>query len=262
MKQKIYQADAFTSELFGGNPAAVCPLQSWLLDELMQKIALENNLSETAFFVRSGNQFEIRWFTPITEVDLCGHATLASAFVLFNQEGYGEDEIIFNSPRSGILKVRKNGKLLTLVFPADTLKPVPLSPELTDGFNYKPLEAFKGKTDYLLVFKNEDEIKKMEPDFTLVRKIKARGIIVTAKGDEVDFVSRFFGPQAGVDEDPVTGSAHTTLVPYWAEKLSKKEFSAIQLSDRKGFLKCTYIDDRVEISGECRLYLTGEIFVN
>jgi len=261
MKQKIYQVDAFTSELFGGNPAAVCPLESWLPDDLMQKIALENNLSETAFFVKTANQFEIRWFTPTTEVDLCGHATLASAFVLFNHEGYDGDEIIFNSLRTGILKVRKNVNLLTLNFPADTLQQVPLSPDLTDGFNYKPLEAFKGKTDFLLVFKNEDEIKNMEPDFGVIAKINARGIIVTAKGDEVDFVSRFFGPRAGVNEDPVTGSAHTTLVPYWTEKLSKKEFSAIQLSARKGFLQCKYSGDRVEISGECRLYMTGEIFI-
>ncbi|MGN6248672.1 MAG: PhzF family phenazine biosynthesis protein [Ginsengibacter sp.] len=261
MKQIIYQADAFTSELFGGNPAAVCPLVSWLPDELMQKIAMENNLSETAFFVWSNDHFDIRWFTPTTEVDLCGHATLASAYVLFHEESFKGNQITFQSKRSGSLTVYRDGNLLTLDFPADEVTPAELTKELTGGFNLKPLEAYKGKTDYMLVFNNEEEIKNLQPDFQKIAKVNARGIIVTARGNEVDFVSRFFGPAAGVNEDPVTGSAHTTLAPYWSEKLAKKELTAIQLSERKGYLKCTYLGERVKISGECRLYLKGEIFI-
>lgn len=261
MKQIIYQADAFTSELFGGNPAAVCPLVSWLPDELMQKIAMENNLSETAFFVWSNDHFDIRWFTPTTEVDLCGHATLASAYVLFHEESFKGNQITFQSKRSGSLTVYRDGNLLTLDFPADEVTPAELTKELTGGFNLKPLEAYKGKTDYMLVFNNEEEIKNLQPDFQKIAKVNARGIIVTARGNEVDFVSRFFGPAASVNEDPVTGSAHTTLAPYWSEKLAKKELTAIQLSERKGYLKCTYLGERVKISGECRLYLKGEIFI-
>ncbi len=262
MKIKIYQADAFTSELFGGNPAAVCPLDSWIGEDLMQKIAMENNLAETAFFVKNNSGFDIRWFTPTVEVDLCGHATLASAFVLFNYEGYENDEIVFSSLRSGTLKVKKNGDMLTLDFPTDKVEDTGLSPELLECFNVKPIEALKGKTDYMLVFKNEQAIKDLQPDLIAISNLKARGIIATARGSEVDFVSRFFGPQSGVDEDPVTGSAHTTLIPYWAKKMNKKELSAIQLSARKGFLNCKYEGERVEISGRARLYLQGEIFTD
>ena len=262
MRQKIYQVDAFTSELFGGNPAAVCPLDSWLPDELLQKIAMENNLSETAFYVRTNDTFEIRWFTPTVEVALCGHATLASAFILFNYEDYNGEEITFKTASSGNLKVRRNGHLLTLDFPTDTLQPVDLFPELTNGFNFKPIKAYKGKTDYLLVFNNEEEIKNILPDYASISKIKARGVIVTARGNKVDFVSRFFGPQTGVDEDPVTGSAHTTLIPYWAGQTGKNELSAIQLSSRKGVLQCKYSGERVQISGECRLYLAGKILTS
>jgi PhzF family phenazine biosynthesis protein len=260
MKLKIYQVDAFTSELFGGNPAAVCPLESWIEEELMQKIAGENNLAETAFYVKNNGGYDIRWFTPTVEVDLCGHATLATAFVLFNYEGHQNDEIVFSSLRSGTLKVKKREDLLTLDFPTDKIENTDLSHELLKCFNTAPVEAFKGKTDYMLVFKNEQEIKNLQPDLAAISKLKARGLIATAKGDKVDFVSRFFGPQSGVNEDPVTGSAHTTLIPYWANKTGKNNLSAIQLSARKGFLKCKYAGDRVEISGQCRLYLTGEIF--
>jgi PhzF family phenazine biosynthesis protein len=260
MKQKIYQVDAFSSRLFGGNPAAVCPLESWLPDELMQKIAMENNLAETAFYVKSQEGYELRWFTPTVEVDLCGHATLATAFVLINYEGHTADEIVFSSLRSGTLKVRKQEEFLTLDFPTDEIEKTELSPQLLKCFKFNPIEAFKGKTDYMLIFETEDEIKNLQPDLAAISKLKARGLIATAKGNEVDFVSRFFGAQTGVDEDPVTGSAHTTLIPYWADKAGRNELSAIQLSSRKGFLKCKYLGERVEISGECRLYLTGEIF--
>lgn len=261
MKQKIYQVDAFTKNLFSGNPAAVCPIDSWLDDDVMQKIAMENNLAETAFFVKQGNQYELRWFTPTIEVDLCGHATLASAFVLFNYENHDGDIIHFYSPRSGELNVTKRGELITLNFPSDSFEEVAVTDELTDCFDINPQSAFKGKTDYLLLFNNEDEIRKLIPSFELISKLKARGVIVTAKGEKVDFVSRFFGPLCGVNEDPVTGSAHTTLIPFWAKALNKTEMSAIQLSSRKGYLQCRYLNDRVEISGEAKLYLIGEIFL-
>ena len=261
MKIKIYQIDAFADQLFSGNPAAVCPLDKWLPDETMQNIAMENNLAETAFYVNEKEGLRIRWFTPNIEVDLCGHATLATAFVLFNHEHYTGDKILFNS-RSGPLTVTKSGDILTLNFPVDTLVEVPSLPELEKGLGAKPLKTFKGKTDYMLFFENEFQIKSMNPDLKLIGKADARGIIVTAKGNTVDFVSRFFGPQSGIDEDPVTGSAHTSLSPYWAMVLNKTEFTAIQLSKRQGKLKCKLLGDRVEISGTAKSFLTGTIEID
>jgi PhzF family phenazine biosynthesis protein len=260
MKQNIYQVDAFTDEIFKGNPAAVCPLEAWLNDDLLQKIAMENNLSETAFYVKDGNDYLIRWFTPTVEVDLCGHATLAAAFILFNYENHAGNEIKFKTLRSGELTVTKDNDLLTLNFPVDIIKPVEFSKEIEDCFNIKPIQVFKGKTDYMLVFGFRKDIELLDPDLTQIKKLDCRGIIVTAPGDNVDFVSRFFGPQSGVDEDPVTGSAHTTLAPYWSKRLNKEHLSAIQLSARKGMLNCRISGNRVYISGNCRLYLTGEIF--
>ncbi len=262
MNLTIYQVDAFTSELFGGNPAAICPLESWLPGELMQKIALENNLSETAFYVKKNDQFQIRWFTPKSEVPLCGHATLATAFILFNHQGYNKDEIVFSTVKSGNLTVTKQGELLTLDFPTDTPKKIDSTPGLINAFNIKPQKCFKGKSKFMLVFNNEEEIKNIVPDLKLIAELAPGGIIVTAKGNDVDFVSRFFAPYEGVDEDPVTGSAHTVLIPYWAGITGKDELSAIQLSARKGFLKCKNKNDRVDISGQCRLYMTGEIFIS
>lgn len=259
MKLKLYQLDAFADKIFSGNPAAVCPLDHWLPDDLLQNIAMENNLAETAFFVKKEDKFEIRWFTPAVEVDLCGHATLASAEVLYTHEKYNRDSIAFLSPRSGILTVTKDGNLLTLDFPSDKYERIELSQQLIACFNTSPLEAYKGKTDYMLVFSNEDEIKKIIPDINAISRLKGRGIIVTAPGYVVDFVSRFFAPQSGINEDPVTGSAHTTLIPYWAHKMGKSELLAIQLSARKGFLKCAYHGDRVKISGQAKTYLQGEI---
>jgi len=260
MSQRIYQVDAFAREIFSGNPAAVCPLQQWLSDEILQKIAMENNLAETAFYVKKDDAYELRWFTPAVEVDLCGHATLAAAFVLFNFENHAENIIHFKSPRSGILTVTKEGNLLTLNFPTDEIKPVELSEELMNAFDIKPQFAFKGKTDYMLVFENESQVKDVIANFPAISKLKARGVIITAKGDTADFVSRFFAPAVGVNEDPVTGSAHTSLIPYWSDRLGKKNLTAIQLSSRKGYLQCRYLNDRVEIGGEGKLYLTGEIF--
>ena len=261
MKQRIYQVDAFTSEVFSGNPAAICPLDKWLSDDVMQKIAMENNLAETAFYVKQGDKYEIRWFTPAVEVDLCGHATLATAYILFNYEGHKEDAIHFYSPRSGELSVSKNGELLTLNFPSDEFKEIALTDEITNGFDLKPIAAYKGKTDYFLVFEKEEQIVNIKPNLKEISKLRGRGVIISAKGNNVDFVSRFFAPQSGIDEDPVTGSAHTTLTPYWSARLNKKELSAIQLSARKGYLSCKYLGDRVEISGECKLYMAGEIYI-
>jgi len=261
MKLKIYQVDAFTDRVFSGNPAAVCPLDSWLPDDVMQNIALENNLAETAFYVKNADGYEIRWFTPAVEVDLCGHATLAAAYVLHHHEGYNEDEILFFSPRSGLLKVSRTGDYLTLDFPSDVFGPVDITAELTGCFGQRPGEAFKGKTDYMLVFDSETAITGCKPDLPAIAKLPGRGVIITAPGDHSDFVSRFFAPQSGIDEDPVTGSAHTTLTPYWAARLQKDDLTAIQLSGRKGYLNCKYRGDRVDISGQARLYLTGDIYL-
>lgn len=262
MKLKIYQIDAFAETIFSGNPAAVCPLDKWLPDETLQKIAMENNLAETAYYVKNGNTYEIRWFTPAVEVDLCGHATLASAYVLYNYEQHTGNEITFHSHRSGKLMVHKQGELLTLNFPADTVEKINVSEEMKSAFNYQPLEAYKGKTDYMLVFNSEEEIKNLKPNLPELAKWRVRGVIATAKGKNSDFVSRFFAPQSGINEDPVTGSAHTTLTPYWAAQLGKNELTAVQLSERKGNLKCNYLKDRVEISGKAKTYLIGEIFLS
>jgi PhzF family phenazine biosynthesis protein len=260
--QKIYQVDAFADKVFAGNPAAVCPLNQWLSEEVMQKIAAENNLAETAFYVKDGDNYQIRWFTPKVEVDLCGHATLAAAFVLFHYEGHQERMLRFISPRSGELTVSKQDSFLTLNFPTDTITPITLTEEMRVCFNHQPKQAFKGKTDFMFVFDDEEQIQHMVPSFEIISKLGGRGTIITAKGKDTDFVSRFFGPQSGVNEDPVTGSAHTTLIPFWAAQLHKSNLTARQLSERKGFLKCRDLGDRVEISGEAKLYLKGEIFLD
>lgn len=262
MTLKIYQIDAFTDEVFGGNPAAVCPLDEWPDDFLLQKIAMENNLAETAFYVKNGDIYEIRWFTPTVEVDLCGHATLATAYVLLSYENHEGNTIRFHSPRSGALTVARNKDLLTLNFPADVFTEVDLSSELLRCFEVKPQAAYRGKTDYMLVFENEDEINGLVPVLESISQLDGRGVIVTAKGGEVDFVSRFFAPQSGVNEDPVTGSAHTTLMPYWVAQLGKNELTARQLSSRKGELQCKLLGDRVDISGKAKLYMKGEIYVD
>jgi len=263
---RLYQLDAFADRLFAGNPAAVCPLDQWLPDETMQRIAAENNLAETAFYVRTDepNHYHIRWFTPTVEVDLCGHATLATAYVVYFLEDRPDvDEIQFDS-RSGTLKVcRSEDGWLTLDFPVDVIqKPNVQPPALQNSFHERPTIILKGRSDYLLVFERQEQIEALDPDFRELSTVPARGIIVTAPGNPdsgIDFVSRFFGPQSGIDEDPVTGSAHTTLVPYWAEKLGKNELTARQLSKRGGYLRCKLHDDRVDITGQVQLYLKGEI---
>lgn len=255
----IYQVDAFTDRLFAGNPAAVCPLEFWPSDEILQNIAAENNLSETAFFKKRDHLFEIRWFTPLAEVELCGHATLAAAHVLFNHLNYIEDHLIFESVYSGKLEVSKKGEYLTLNFPVDHLEPSIPPDHLFQALGNKPFEIWKGRTDYLLYYPSQEDIEEIKPDFNLLKKIETRGIIVTAPGYDCDFVSRFFGPFVGVNEDPVTGSAHTSLVPFWAHRLNQLEFEALQLSTRGGFLKCKLMGDRVLISGKACTYLTGTI---
>lgn len=262
MKIPIYQADAFTGELFGGNPAAICPLQEWLSDELMQKIALENNLSETAFLVKDGNDYHIRWFTPGTEVKLCGHATLAAAHILFTLLGQTGNTIIFHS-KSGPLKVTKldSGKLM-LDFPAnipEAIKEVPAG--IFEGLGIATAPVFKTSFDYMVVLPSQKIIEGLQPDFKTLAQVPCRGVITTAKGDEADFVSRCFYPQSGIDEDPVTGSAHTIMVPYWAKELNKTSMKAIQLSKRRGYLDCELAGDRVLMSGTAVTYLKGEIEV-
>jgi PhzF family phenazine biosynthesis protein len=258
MRIRLFQIDAFTDKVFGGNPAAVCPLDSWLPDTLMQQIATENNLAETAFFVRGPKRFDIRWFTPEIEVELCGHATLAAAFVIFQLEQFPDRIIEFGS-RSGPLRVIKNGDWLTLDFPVDEPSRASAPEGLINGMGLQPLEIYKGKADYMLVYSTPEEIESLKPDMAKICKTEARGIIATAPGSDVDFVSRFFAPQSGIPEDPVTGSAHTTLTSYWAVRLGRPELSARQLSKRRGFLRCRLAGDRVEISGQAQFYMAGEI---
>jgi PhzF family phenazine biosynthesis protein len=260
MKIKMFQVDAFAGALFHGNPAAVCILEKWLPEVLMQNIAMENNLAETAFVVNENGGLQIRWFTPKAEVALCGHATLASGHVLFNHLNEPGNEISIQS-KSGELKVRKEEKDLILNFPADTIHEVEMPLAIVDAIGLRPVSACKGKTDYMLIYEGQWQIEKIQPDFRKLKQTNARGIMVTAPGKESDFVSRFFAPAVGVDEDPVTGSAHTSLIPYWSKRLGKTEMTAIQLSSRQGYLKCKYLGDRVEIGGNAVTYLVGEIDV-
>ncbi len=260
MKLKLYQVDAFAEKIFSGNPAAVCLLKSWLPGELLQKIAEENNLAETAFLVQKDDFFEIRWFTPRVEVDLCGHATLASAYILYECEGYKGTAIEFFSPRSGKLIVTRLKDQLMLDFPVDEITPVAISPGIAACFSPPPVEILKGKTDLVAVLENEEQVRSFIPDQERISALGGRGLIITAPGNDVDFVSRFFAPRVGINEDPVTGSAHTTLTPYWSKRSGKETMKAIQLSERKGHLECTLSGERVLISGKARLYMEGWIY--
>lgn len=257
---RIFQVDAFTDEVFRGNPAAVVPLEKWLSPEIMQAIALENNLSETAFFVPRGGGYQLRWFTPAVEVDLCGHATLASAHVLYHHLGFDQDHIEFHT-RSGQLNVKQHGAAYLMDFPADRITATEVPPALIEGLNETPLEVYMGREDYLVVFETEADVAALQPDFSRLKALKGRGVIVTAPGNEVDFVSRGFFPNAGIDEDPVTGSAHTTLTPYWAARLDKEELTARQISQRGGAVRCFLKGNRVEMAGQAVTYLIGTIFL-
>ncbi len=258
MEYPIYIIDAFTDKLFGGNPAAVCPLETWLPDELMQQLAAENNLSETVFFVPEADGFYIRWFTPGTEVKLCGHATLASAHVLFSILNYPSDKIIFYS-KSGPLQVSRNeDNSITLNFPSNPPVLVESIPDgLLEGLGIGPVPVFSTSFDYMVVLPNQQAILDLNPDFSLLSKVNARGVIATAKGLETDFVSRCFYPQSGVNEDPVTGSAHTIMTPYWAAHFQKTSLTAYQLSSRKGFLQLELLGNRVTMTGNAITYLKG-----
>lgn len=257
MQLTLYQVDAFASAVFEGNPAAVCPLDEWISDELMQQIAMENNLSETAFFVEDGDKYQLRWFTPTTEVDLCGHATLASAHVLFEHLGYDKEEIRF-SCNSGELSVQKEDGRLVMNFPASELN-ISAVPDILEEAIEIPSKELYRDTDYLYVVENEEQVQNLNPDIRLLKKADVRGIIVTAPGKEVDFVSRFFAPGAGVDEDPVTGSAHTMLTPYWSKELGKRELVARQVSQRGGTVYCKFLGDRVELGGTAKTFMKGTI---
>jgi len=258
MSIPIYQVDAFTSELFRGNPAAVCPLDRWLPEETLQAIAEENNLSETAFFVQQQSGYQLRWFTPVAEVDLCGHATLAAAHVLFRHLGETGSHLAF-STRSGSLEVTRQGRQYIMDFPADVLEHALAPRVLTEALNAEVEEVLLGREDFLVILSSEQEVRRVQPDFRKLKAVKGRGVIVSALGEEVDFVSRCFFPNYGVDEDPVTGSAHTTLTPYWAERLSKQELTARQLSLRGGQVGCTMLGERVALAGQAVTYMEGRI---
>jgi PhzF family phenazine biosynthesis protein len=261
MQLQIFQVDAFTDKIFGGNPAAVCPLKSWLPDDVMQRIAMENSVAETAYFIPLGDDFEIRWFTPEIEMDLCGHATLAAAHVIKRHLNPKLSIMNFHS-QSGVLTVTVENKLLTLDFPSRKPEPC-IAPQLIlDAIQVEPVEILKSR-DYVLVFKSEKIIRNMKPNQEILNQINLDpgGIVVTAKGNEVDFVSRFFTPQASIFEDPVTGSAHCSLIPYWSQRLGKKSMLALQLSNRIGKLQCEDLGERVLISGKAVTYLEGLITI-
>jgi predicted PhzF superfamily epimerase YddE/YHI9 len=257
----IYQVDAFASEVFSGNPAAVCILDKWIHDKRLQSIAAENNLSETAFLVQTDNGFDLRWFTPVTEVALCGHATLASAFVLFACRKWPADSVRFQTRKSGELVVTRRGDLWEMDFPArpaaERIPPVGLS----EALGVVPRKVFGSVEDLMVVLDGEKAVREVRPDFDGLRGVECRGTIVTAPGDRSDFVSRFFAPRFGIPEDPVTGSAHCVLIPYWASVLGKNDLHAFQVSQRGGELFCTHAGERVRISGKAALYLEGTITI-
>ena len=260
MNYPIYKIDAFARDIFSGNPAAVCPLEHWLPDPVMQSIAAENNLPETAFFIRDKERFRIRWFSPKCEADLCGHATLATAFVLFNELGYGNDTIFFDS-RSGELRVTRAGDgLLELDFPSQSPVPCAAPGELIEGLGRSPQEVLLAD-DYIAVFRHPEDVSALVPDMSLLSLLDARGVAATAPGHDVDFVSRFFVPKYGIDEDPVTGSVHCALTPYWSARFGKKTLRARQISARGGELFCTDRGNRIGIAGMAVKYLEGVITI-
>ena len=256
----IYQVNAFTDSIFGGNPAAVCPLTEWLPTEMMQELAKENNLSETAFFIPDGDIFHIRWFTPEFEIDLAGHPTLATAHVIFNYLGYQKDKITFNS-NSGLLHVTiKGGVMLEMDFPSQTFVKCNPPLALIEGIGHQPQHIYKNR-DYVLVYKSQKEVVDFKPDYAWLNRVDALGIIATAPGDDCDFVSRFFVLNSVIGEDPVTGSAHATLIPFWAKELGKHTMLAKQISKRGGIIYCEDKGERVTIAGESILYMKGEYFI-
>ncbi len=261
-KIKIYQVDAFTNKLFSGNPAAVCPLDDWLPDEVMQSIALENNLSETAFFIKNKDKFYLRWFTPKVEIDLCGHATLATAHIIYTEMDYKSDNIAFNIKSGEVLNVTRNHDKLIMNFPSYEPKSIDHNiEEITDALGIQPT-LFLHCNYGLAVFNTEEEVIQMKPNLLALEKLPYKGIIITAPSKKVDFVSRFFGPNVGIPEDPVTGGAHCELIPYWYNRLNKKDMIAKQLSQRGGVLYCSYLGNRVNIGGKAITYMCGDILLN
>lgn len=256
---RLYQVDAFTTRLFAGNPAAVCPLDAWLEDDLLQSIAAENNLSETAFFISSENTFHLRWFTPVAEVDLCGHATLAAAHVIFEHLAYSGQTIRF-ATRSGILSVERQGSLLVMDFPVTPPRHCTPPDALFAGLGRQPVEVLAAE-DYFAIFESEDIVRSIQPDFAVLSALDLRGVIITARGNQVDFVSRFFAPKLGILEDPVTGSAHCALTPYWSVNLGKQAMRARQISKRGGDILCELKSDRVALAGHAVTFMTAEIFL-
>lgn len=262
MNLQIFQVDAFTRNTLSGNPAAVSPLTEWLADDVMLKIAAENNLSETAFFVKRDDGYEIRWFTPTVEINLCGHATLATSFVIFNCLNWETERIKFYSPKSGDLSVEKQGDVLILDFPKYDLTETVILKELTEAVGALPRQVWETQGNMaMMLFETEDDIANLQPDMSALSKLKYDEVIVTAKGTEADFVSRLFAPRIGIPEDPVTGATHCSLIPYWAQQLGKEKLHARQLSKRGGELFCELAGDRVKIGGNATLYLKGEIYV-
>ena len=257
MRIPYFHVDAFTSKTFGGNPAGVCVLERWLPDEVLQRIAAENNLSETAFFTREADFFHLRWLTPLVEVDLCGHATLAAAFVLFSELHHTEPTVRFKS-RSGWLAVAQREDIMELDFPSRPPLACPAPEQLSRGLGRAPREILKAR-DYFAVFDSEAEVASLTPDMNLLAQLDCLGIIVTARGDDADFVSRFFAPRAGIPEDPATGSSHCSLIPFWAERLGKSRFLARQVSRRGGEFYCRHLGERVGIGGRAVVYSRGEI---
>jgi len=262
MNLQIFQVDAFTNRLFAGNPAAVCPLTEWLEDDAMLKIAAENNLAETAFLVKKDDVYEIRWFTPVVEMNLCGHATLASAFVIFDCLKLEENKVEFYSSKSGKLSVEKQDEILILDFPRYGVNEIEIDADLVEAVGKKPLQTWETQGNMvLMLFEAEADIKNIAPNMSALGKIPFDEVIVTAKGASADFVSRMFAPRIGIPEDPVTGAIHCSLIPFWAERLGKETLYARQISARGGELFCELKGERVKIGGNATLYLKGEIYV-
>lgn len=260
----IYQVDAFADAVFSGNPAAVVPLEQWLPDEVLQKIAAENNLSETAYFVKAGqpHHYELRWFTPNFEIDLCGHATLATAFVIKTFVDQDASELIFHTQKAGELKVGIDGEWLTLDFPARMPEPYTNLPLIARALGVEAVEEVMLSRDLFVVLADEDTVKALNPNMGQLEKLEGMGVTVTAPGKNTDVYSRFFAPKAGIPEDPVTGSAHCNIVPYWCQKLGKQAISCLQGGPRQGLLQCSLKGDRVTMAGKAVLYLKGEIFID
>jgi len=257
----IYQVDAFADKVFKGNPAAVIPLEAWIDDGLMQQVAMENNLAETVFFVKTDAGYHIRWFTPEFEIDLCGHATLASAYIIKNFLEPHAEEINFSTQKAGIVKASAKDGMYTLDFPSRIPEQCEIPGKLFPCLGINNAVAVLRSRDYFVVLPNEEAVRNVEPDYTLMKKLDAIGVIITAKGHDADVVSRCFYPGAGIPEDPVTGSAHCNIVPYWSEKLGKKKLFCQQISPRHGDLQCELVGDRVLMSGKCVLFMQGEVYL-